>query len=212
MDRAWGELVILMGQGEKLRLRRKNPFLETPGVTTCTKICCAKGSGTMDVLIIGAIIIFVLLPVFSAIMERYMLLVKVQAIKDAVDLTNLSSYFAMETEILGKGDVSFDEDKLLGKYKEMLAKNLRLDDGLNPEEGSIADCQVRIESVVLYSEYNEDFPASCPEGASIMRPAVHSSIVVPVKPVFFAGIIKSLSGKEYIELKVHVDSDIPINN
>lgn len=197
-----------MGQREKSGLKTKKAFLEIP----CAKICCIRGSGIMDVLITGAIIIFVLLPVFSAVMEKYMLLIKAQAVKDAVDITNLSSYYAMETEVLGKGNVSFNENQLLRIYSEMLAKNLCLDAGLNPLEGSIADSRVDIESITFYSDYDQEFPVTCPDGTVIVRPAVHSSIIVPVKPVFFAGLIELLSGKEYFELKAHVDSDIPVNN
>ena len=193
-----------MMRRKKLNLKNKKVFSKTG----CAKICCVKGSGTTDVLIVGAVIVFVLLPVFSAIMERYILFAKTQVIKDAMDITNLSAYYALETEILGKGCVDFSESRVLQIYREMLAKNLQLDADLNPLEGSIVDCQVRIESVIIYTG---DFPATCPYGTVMIRSAVHSSIVVPVKPVFFREIIMSLSGKEYTELKVHVDSDIPIN-
>ncbi|NSW90492.1 MAG: hypothetical protein HPY74_07415 [Firmicutes bacterium] len=163
----------------------------------------------MDVMVIGAIIVFVLLPIFSSIMERYILFTKSQIIKDAMDVTNLSVYYALETETLGKGYVGFNEDDVLGIYVKMLAKNLQLDADLNPTENSVVDYKVRIESVIIYTE---DLPTTCPDGVNITRPAVHSCIVVPVKPVFFSNIITRITGKEYIELKVHVDSDIPINN
>ncbi|NLC68278.1 MAG: hypothetical protein GX754_05730 [Clostridiaceae bacterium] len=199
------------GQGEKPWLKRKNAFFEI----LRAKICCTGGSGITDVLITASIIILVFLPVFSAVMERYILLVKAQIIRDAVDVTNLSVYYSMETENLGRGYVYFNEEQLQKIYKNMLAENLCLDADLNPQEGSIADYRVEVESIMIYHDNpdcGEDYPAACPGGTVIVRPAVHSTIIVPVKPVFFAEIIKLLPGKEYAELKVHVDSDIPVNN
>ena len=39
---------------------------------------------------------------FSLIMEKYIIFTKSQLIKDAVDITNLSAYYALEAESLGK--------------------------------------------------------------------------------------------------------------
>lgn len=173
------------------------------------RIAREKGSSTVDVLITGAIIIFVLLPVFAVIMEKYIVFTKSQLIKDAVDITNLSAYYALEAESLGKNLIDFNEAKILDIYKNILAKNLQLDSNLNPLENSIADYKVGIESLIIYIK---DLPKTCPFGVNLTRPAVHSCIIVPVKPTFFVEVIRSMTGKEYMELKVHVDSDIPVNN
>jgi len=168
-----------------------------------------KGSSVADILIIASIILFVFLPIFCALMERYMVFSKSQIIRDAIDVANLSLYYAIETETLGKGFVSFNEDDLMQIYKKMLSKNLLLDAEMNPTDNSIIGSEVRIESIMIYTD---GFPSVCPFGTVITNPAVHSYIIVPIKPVFFKDIISALSGKEYTELKLHIDSDIPINN
>jgi hypothetical protein len=173
------------------------------------KIIRENGIGTTDVLIIGAIIIFVLLPVFALIMEKYIIFTKSQLIKDAVDITNLSAYYALEAESLGKTIIDFNETDTLNIYRNMLAKNLQLDFDLNPLENSIADYKVSIESIIIYTD---SLPVKCPYGVNITRSAIHSCIIVPIKPAFFHKIMRNITGKEYMQLKVHVDSDIPVNN
>lgn len=168
-----------------------------------------KGSGVVDVLLVGSIIVFILLPIFAAIMEKYLLSVKYQFIKDSMDVTNLSAYYALETECLGRNAIAFEEEKVINIYTNMLAKNMHLDTFLNPLENSIADSQVGIESLVIYTD---NFPTKCPNGTNIVRPSIHSLITVPIKPVFFNSILRNITGKEYMELKIHVDSDIPVNN
>ena len=173
------------------------------------RIIREKGSGTVDVLITGAIIIFVLLPVFASVMEKYIVFTKSQLIKDAVDITNLSAYYTLEAESLGKSLIDFNEAGIMNIYRNMLAKNLQLDPDLNPLENSIADCKVIIESIIIYTD---NLPGTCPYDVNITRSAIHSCIIVPVKPAFFSKAIRYVTGKEYMELKVHVDSDIPVNN
>ncbi len=173
------------------------------------RIIQEKGSGTADVLIIVAIIVFVLLPVFASVMEKYIVFTKSQLIKDAVDITNISAFYALEAESLGKNIIDFNETDILSIYRNMLAKNLQLDSELNPLENSIADYKVSIESIIIYTD---NLPAKCPYNINITKPAIHSCIIVPVKPAFYHKIIRNITGKEYIQIKVHVDSDIPVNN
>ncbi|HHW49117.1 MAG TPA: hypothetical protein GXX14_10965 [Clostridiaceae bacterium] len=169
---------------------------------------CCKGSSVVDVVIWAAIIVFVIMPVFAAVIEKFILLNKIQVIKDAVDITNISTYNSIVAEYLGKTIVEFDRDKVYNIYRELLSENLNLNWDLSPRDGSIAKGNVRIESIVLYTS---QFPAVCPEGLEIKRPAVHSVVTVPIKPALFSEMILNMLGKQNIELKIHVDSDIPLD-
>lgn len=169
----------------------------------------SRGSATANVVISAAILVFVLLPVFSIIIEKYILLNKIQIIRDAADVTNISVYNAMNAAQLGKVKVSFDYMEAVNIYKELLSKNLNLSDGLAPLSGSIAEETVSIETLELYTG---TFPVICPLGSEIKRPAVHSCIIVPVRPSLYRRVILALIGKSSIELRIHVDSDIPVNN
>jgi hypothetical protein len=168
-----------------------------------------RGSAAVDVVIAAAILIFVIIPVFSVIIERYILLNKLQLIRDAVDITNIAAYNAMDVSLLGREKISFDSSEALMTYKELLSRNLRLNGGLAPVAGSIAEGPVKIVSMGFYTD---SFPAVCPSGCSIVRPAVHSCISVPVKPSLYRKAILGMAGKDFIELQIHVDSDIPVNN
>ena len=41
------------------------------------------------------------------------------------------------------------------------------------------------------------------------RPAVHTVVTVPVRPSLYRGVVLGLMGQDYVELKVHVDTDLP---
>ena len=168
-----------------------------------------KGSSVADVLIGVAAIIFLILPVFSIIVERYIILTKIQIIKDAVDLTNSSMYNALNAKSLGKNIVDFNNNAIESIYKRILAGNMKLDTNLIPYENSIADDEVIIKSIKIYTE---DIPNTCPYGTNIIRPTIHSCITVPIKPSLYIGKILNIIGKENAEIEIHVDSDIPINN
>lgn len=162
----------------------------------------------LSVVISAAAIVLIIFPVFSFAMEKYVMLNIGQTIKDSVDITNLAVYSSIKHENLSKACVSFDNTGAYATYTRLLAENLSLNEDMMPAEGSLADGRVVIDSLVLYEE---DFPQTCPNGLKISRPAIHSCITVPVRPVLYRDIILQCLGKEHIELKVHVDTDIPLD-
>jgi len=167
-----------------------------------------KGSSVIDVVIWTAIIVFVIIPSFAAVVEKFIILNKIQIIKDAVDITNISTYNSIVNEYLGKTIVEFDRDKVYAIYEELLSENLNLNRDLSPKEGSIPEGKVRIDSLAIYTG---QFPVECPEKLEIKRPAIHSVVTVPVKPTLFRGMVLKMLGKQNVELKVHVDSEIPLD-
>lgn len=169
----------------------------------------SRGSAAFDIVIFAAVIIFVIFPVFSMVYEKYIIVTEGQIIKDAIDMANISTYNALNNRALGKDAILFNNEEMMSIYRGLLGKNLKLDGSLTPEPGSIAEDTVTINSLVCYTE---ELPAVCPNGNSIKRPSIHSLVTVPVRPVLFRQIILELLGKEYVELKVHVDSELPVNN
>lgn len=171
-------------------------------------IKCRKGSAAADVVIGAAIIVFVVLPVFSFIIEKYLILNKAQIIKDAVDMTNIAAYNAINAGNLGKAGVDIDMDKVEEIYRRLLMKNLNLAGDLAPLPGSLAEGRVSIKSLAVFTG---GFPDVCPEGTGISRPSVHSIISIPVRPSLYRQLILNILGKQFIELEIHVDSEIPVN-
>lgn len=168
-----------------------------------------KGSSVVIALIYGSIMVFVVLPIFAATIERFIILNKIQIIKDAVDITNISTYNAINTGTLSKSMITFDGGQLINIYKQMLMANLNLDENLLPEEASLADGKVEISSIILYLG---SFPVICPKDTELTRPTIHSEVKVPIKPTLFREILLNKTGNEYVNLRIHVDSDIPIDN
>lgn len=167
------------------------------------------GSAVADVVIMAAMLVFVVLPVFSSVMEKYIVLDKARLIRDSVDMTNISVYDALNAESLGKVSVDFFDARADDIFQELLCRNLKLDSGLSPRSDSVAEAKVEIVSLTFYME---GFPTICPNGSTIERPAVHSCISIPVRPSLYRGVILKLLGRDYIDLIVHVDSEIPVNN
>lgn len=168
-----------------------------------------KGSAVTAVVIAAAMVLLVILPVFAVIMDKFILLEKAEIIGSAVDMANISAYNALNAGSLGKVAVNFDYDEMLDIFRELLSDNLRLDEDLEPETDSIAEGQVIISSLEIYCN---GLPLRCPNGVLIDRPSVHSCIDIPIKPSLYTGVILKLLGRENIVIKVHVDSEIPVNN
>lgn len=168
-----------------------------------------KGSAVVDVVVAAAMVIFVVLPVFSTVAEKYVLMEKARVIRDAVDMTNISSYNALKTGSLGQVSIKFERTEAMDIFEKLLCVNLGLDEGLYPEAGSIAEGRVVVSSLEICTDA---FPVVCPGGATIVRPSVHSCIKVPVKPSLYRELILGVLGKDYIDIEVHVDSEIPVNN
>ena len=169
----------------------------------------AVGSAVVEVVIMAAMLAFVVFPVFSTVMERYILLDKARLIRDSVDMTNISVYNALNAERLGKVSVDFFDEKAGDIFRELLCRNLKLDGGLIPRSDSVAEAQVEILSLTFYKE---GFPVVCPDGSTIKRPAVHSCVNIPIRPSLYRGVILNLLGRDHIDVIVHVDSEIPVNN
>jgi hypothetical protein len=168
-----------------------------------------KGLGVLEVLVAAGILVFVIMPVFAAVMERYILFSKAQVIKDAVDITNAAAYNSIIAQALSREEISFDTPEASRIYNRLLSENLSLNPDLTPKASSPAEGRVEVRELVFYSS---GFPQSCSYGVQIERPAVHSCVMVPVKPGFYRHIILGAMGKQHVELMIHVDSEIPINN
>lgn len=182
-----------------------------------------KGSIVSDLLILTFVIVFVLLPIFSIVFEQYLLLLKGQAIKDAIDVTNLAAYNAMDIKaksekiiVAGRNqdEITITENKIKNIFKPLLALNMNLNNDLTPKENSIAAGTVEIVEIKIYATGME-FPYVCPKGGTINRPSVHSVIKVPLKPALYWNIYKYLSGDTGDGIKdyyIHVDTELPYND
>ncbi len=168
-----------------------------------------RGSAVLEVLLGVAMLVFVILPVFSAVMEKYILLEKSRIIRDAVDMTNISAYNALNTGELGKVQVNMTRSEAMRIFEEILAANLSLNYDLTPKPNSVAEEPVEVVSLEIYTV---GFPTTCPDGTIISRPSVHSSISIPIQPSLYRSVILNLLGKDHIDVVVHVDSEIPLNN
>jgi hypothetical protein len=168
-----------------------------------------NGGGASEVVIGAAVIVLILFPIFSVVVEKYIINVKALIIKDALDVTNISTYVSIDSKYLGKTVVIHNEPEVEAIYRRLLACNLNLNEDLSPKVCSIADGKVIIEDITIYSG---EHAATCLWGTEIVRPTVHSLVIVPVKPSLYRQIILKALGKSCIELKIHVDSDIPVNN
>lgn len=168
-----------------------------------------KGSAVTEIVLMAAVLVFVILPVFSAVTEKYVLAQKARVIRDSVDMTNISAYNSLSAVELGKTAVDMSREEIMNIYREILGLNLKLDGYLDPKPDSVAEGRVEVLSLEVFSQ---SFPAACPDGAIITRPAVHSCISVPVRPSLYRSVILGMLGRDHIDIVVHVDSEIPLDN
>lgn len=168
-----------------------------------------RGMSVTEVLIGLAGFIFIFLPLFTFVSEKYILFTKIQIIKDSVDLSNISLYNAISTSQLSEGTIFIEDEKMIEIFSRILKNNLKLDENMNPYSDGIISDKVKVESLKFFFGNNT---FTCPQGNVIRGPFIHSTVIIPVKPVFFQKTILDFLNRENIELKIHVDSKIPIDN
>ena len=164
-------------------------------------------SSVFYVFTLAAIILFIVLPLFSAVFERYIFQNKLQKIKDELDVSNLALFNAVESNYYSKTVIALDSD-YKDIYNSLLSSNLKLDPDLRPLKGSIVDGQVTVDNLEIFVFV----PVTCPHGTLLDRPAIHSLVVVPLKPTLYRRLIFGISGEELFNLSIHVDTEIPVNN
>ncbi len=168
-----------------------------------------KGTVLVDVILFGALIVFVILPLVSLVLEWQIVVIKVQSIQDAVDLATLSTFGALENVSYGKDGLNLNYDRLREDYMKTLSDNLRLDAGMNPEDNSVLGGRVIIEELEIYSD---NLPVNCSGGTLLTMPSVHTIIIFSIKPSLYGAALLELSGREYFDFRVHIDSEMPVNN
>ena len=173
-----------------------------------------KGSIVSDLLIFTLVVVFIILPLFSAVFDQYILLLKAQAIKDAIDVTNLAAYNAMKIPEKSETQITAAANDIRSNYMPMLALNLNLNSNLTPKENSIVNRTIEIVNITVYPK-GMAFPVTCPKGGLIRRPSVHTVIKVSMKPALYWNIYKFLTGTAgdgMREYNIHVDTELPYNN
>ena len=168
-----------------------------------------KGTVLVDVILFGALIIFVMLPLVSLILEWQIVIIKVQSIQDAVDLATLSAFGALENVSYGKDGLNLNYERLKEDYMKTLSDNLKLDGGMNPEDNSVLGGRVLIEELEIYCA---DLPVNCSGGTLLTMPSVHIIIIFSIKPALYGAALLELSGREYFDFRLHSDSEMPVNN
>lgn len=182
-----------------------------------------KGSIVSNILVFTFVLMFVILPIFSIVLEQYILLLKGQAIKDAIDVTNIGAYNCMDIEaksetivVAGRNqsERDFIEEKIKDKFKDLLILNLNLNSDLTPKDNSVPDGKIEIIEVSVFPT-GMAFPITCSGGGIITRPSIHSIIKIPIKPSLYWNIYRYLKNEKGDGLKdyyIHVDTELPDNN
>lgn len=168
-----------------------------------------KGESVAEVLLIVFVLVFVIFPVASAVLEKYVAIAKGQMIQDALDITNVAVYNSLSVQHASAGIIDFNSEEALNIYKDLLTQNLKLYSDLSPKQDSMAEGPVQINELNLYTS---GFPLYCSGGRLVKRPSVHACVTIPVKPSLYRSFLLNLMGKQYVELKVHVDTELPVDN
>ncbi|MDD4494740.1 MAG: hypothetical protein PHV32_10440 [Eubacteriales bacterium] len=167
-----------------------------------------KGSALIDVVLISALIAFVIMPLLSFVLDWFILINKVQTIRDAADLAALTIFCSLDNDSLGKSQLDFNNESLLESYKEVLSKNLHLDSELSPDSNSVLDGQAEIEELIIYSD---DLPAQCPYGTEIEMKGIHVVLRITLKPSLYRGLLQELGGIKSTDIRLHFDNELPVN-
>lgn len=137
------------------------PCPERWSIETDEKHSRERGSAVTQTVLMAAVLIFIIMPVFSAVIEKYILMEKARVITDSVDMTNISAYNALSSAELGKVRIGAERSDILEIYRHILSINLRLNDDLEPQPDSVAEGCVEVLSLEIFSS---DFLPTAPKG------------------------------------------------
>jgi len=167
-----------------------------------------KGEAAGTIVIICMFMVFVLLPIGSLLMEKYIFALKEQKMRDSLDITSTATYMALSSQQGTVANLTYDNSKLQSIFNQYLAANLSLNSDLTPLPSSIADGKVIVNSVIIYSG---PFPQTTPQGKTVNRLTVHTDITVPVKPHFYMSTILNALGLSAVPVRVVADTEVPVN-
>lgn len=156
-----------------------------------------KGGATA---VIGAIITLISMMLFALAFDTAFLYARRDAIKQALDYSNMAVYRNLNREKLVDGILEIDVTSAQDTFREFLANNLRLDGNLNPLPGSLAAGPVQVVDFQVFNP--EDLPNTDGLGNIVTEVSVYSQIRVPVKPIF-SGLFSTVS------VPVAITTDIP---
>ena len=151
--------------------------------------------------VIGMIFIMIAMMLIALAFDTAFIYARRDAIKQALDYSNMSVYRNLNKERLAEGILEIDKTMAKDTFQGFLIENLRLDSSFNPQADSLAAGPVEIEDFRLFNP--DDLPNTDGLGNRVTEVAVYSQIRVPLKPVF-SGIFATFS------IPVAITTDIPV--
>lgn len=151
--------------------------------------------------VIGMIFVMIAMMLIALVFDTAFIFAKRDAIKQALDYSNMAVYRNLNEEKLAEGILEIDKTTAQDTFQEFLIKNLRLDSSLNPLPDSLAAGPVEVEDFRVFN--SEDLSNTDGLGNLVTEVSVYSQIRVPLKPVF-SGIFTTFS------VPVAITTDIPV--
>lgn len=150
--------------------------------------------------IIGMLTVMIAMMLFALAFDTAFLYARRDAIKQALDYSNMAVYRNMDRGKLADGILYIDKTAAQETFRDFLAQNLRLDESLNPLPGSHAAGPVQVVDFRVFNP--EDLPNIDGLGNRVTEVSVYSQIRVPVRPVF-SGLFTMVS------VPVAITTDVP---
>lgn len=151
--------------------------------------------------VIGMIFVMIAMMLIALVFDTAFIFAKRDAIKQALDYSNMAVYRNLNEEKLAEGILEIDKTTAQDTFQEFLIENLRLDSSLNPLPDSLAAGPVEVEDFRVFN--SEDLPNTDGLGNLVTEVSVYSQIRIPLKPVF-SGIFTTFS------VPVAITTDIPV--
>lgn len=156
-----------------------------------------RGSGT---LLFGLLFLIPFMVFSFWIIESRLLYIEKSIADDAIVAAGLAALKGANPVEAAYGNYYIDPSQARLVFDEYLKRNMKLDDGFYPEQGSIAMDHVRVEEFIVYNP--GDYPTECPNGTLIKDTSIH----VVVKFKARRPVLRGLFGEE-VDMTIHRDID-----
>lgn len=167
-----------------------------------------KGQGLGLFIFFMLILVFIVIPLFSAIVEKQLTQLKISDIGESIELSSIATYDSLVSSSLSDTIVSIDSIEATNTFKKYLADNLNINSDLTPKPSGIIAGTVVVNSFQIYVS---SFPRTCPNGKLLTKPSIHTFITVPVTPTLYKYSILQVLGEDKKNLKFHYDTEIVLD-
>ena len=167
--------------------------------------------GVLEIILFTCVILFIIFPIFSIVIEKVILDLKSDEIKGIIKDATESTFIALNIDTTSVENIDVDLDRFKEVFERYIKTNFNLKEDFKPKDNSMVDGPVKINKIIFYGTNSLPFTHPTKE-ITYNRPFIEVEVIFPIKPHLYRKVILDALGKEYLEVTINYHYTLPINN